>query len=90
MAQVISDVIDFHMSLAEAVGAPRYHHQALPDTIRYEPNGLLPATVERLRAMGHPISERTGFSGDIAAIGRTTGGWVGVADPRRGAGAAGY
>jgi gamma-glutamyltranspeptidase/glutathione hydrolase len=90
VAQVISDVIDFHMSLGQAVAAPRFHHQALPDTIRYEKNGLLPATVAKLQAMGHAISSRGGYSGDIDAIERTANGWVGVADPRRGSGAAGY
>jgi gamma-glutamyltranspeptidase/glutathione hydrolase len=90
VAQVISNVIDFHMSLAEAVAAPRYHHQALPDTIRYEKDGLLPATVTRLQEMGHPILARSGYSGDIDAIERTASGWVGVADPRRGSGAVGY
>jgi gamma-glutamyltranspeptidase/glutathione hydrolase len=90
VAQVISDVIDFHMSLGEAVAAPRFHHQALPDTIRYEKNGLLPATVAKLQAMGHAVSPRGGYSGDIDAIERTADGWVGVADPRRGSGATGY
>ncbi len=90
VAQVISNVIDFRMSLAEAVAAPRYHHQALPDTIRFEKNGLLPATVARLQEMGHAILTRSGYSGDIDAIQKTAAGWVGVADPRRGSGAAGY
>ncbi|MSR05943.1 MAG: gamma-glutamyltransferase [Gemmatimonadetes bacterium] len=92
VAQVISNVIDHHMPMAQAVAAPRIHHQALPDTIRFEPNGLLPATVDRLIAMGHAIKVRpgSGFSGDVAAIERTRAGWVGVADPRRGAGAVGY
>jgi gamma-glutamyltranspeptidase/glutathione hydrolase len=90
VAQVISNVIDFHMPLADAVAAPRVHHQALPDTIQFERDGLLPATVAKLQAMGHPIAPRGGFSGDIDAIERTATGWVGVADPRRGSGAAGY
>jgi gamma-glutamyltranspeptidase/glutathione hydrolase len=90
VAQVISNVIDFHMSLAEAVAAPRFHHQALPDTIRYEKGALLPATVEKLQAMGHAVSPRGGYSGDIDAIERTANGWIGVADPRRGSGASGY
>ncbi len=90
VAQVIMNVIDYHMPIARAVAAPRVHHQALPDTIRYEPDGLLPATVQQLESMGHAIKARTGFSGDIAAIERVAGGWVGVADPRRGAGAVGY
>jgi gamma-glutamyltranspeptidase/glutathione hydrolase len=90
VAEVISNVIDFHMPLTEAVAAPRFHHQALPDTIRFEKDGLLPATVAKLQAMGHPILARSGFSGDIDAIQRMANGWVGVADPRRGSGAAGY
>ena len=44
---------------------------------------------ERASAMGHALRMR-GYSGDIAAIERTAAGWVGVADPRRGGGAAGY
>ena len=90
VAQVISNVIDFGMPLAEAVAAPRYHHQALPDTVRFEKDGLLPATVQKLQEMGYAMGQRSGFSGDIDAIQRTAEGWVGVADPRRGSGAAGY
>src|SRR5213596_2086275 len=88
--QVIVDVVDFKMSLADAVAAPRIHHQALPDIIGYERNGLLPAVVDSLKAMGHEVRMRGGYSGDIAAIQRVGGRWVGVPDPRRGGGAAGW
>jgi gamma-glutamyltranspeptidase/glutathione hydrolase len=88
--QVISNVIDHDMTLAEAIAAPRVHHQALPDLIRFERGGLLPSTVAALRAMGHAVVERPGFSGDVAGIIRLEGRWVGVADPRSGGGAAGY
>src|SRR5690348_677424 len=87
--QVIANVLDFHMPLAESVDAPRVHQQALPDVVFYERNGLSPATVDALTAMGYTMRAR-GYSGDIAAIERTPNGWVGVADPRRGGGAAGY
>ena len=88
--QVIVNVLDQGMALADAVAAPRVHHQALPDVVYYEKNGLLPAVVDSLTAMGHAVHMRSGYSGDIAAIERTAAGWVGVADPRRGGGAAGY
>jgi len=88
--QVIVNVVDFKMSLADAVAAPRIHHQALPDIIGYERNGLLPAVVDSLKAMGHQVRMRNGYSGDIAAIQRVARGWVGVPDPRRGGGAAGW
>ncbi|MGH7531440.1 MAG: gamma-glutamyltransferase, partial [Gemmatimonadales bacterium] len=90
VAQVILNVIDQGLSLGEAVAAPRVHHQALPDTIRYEAGGLADSTVAALRAMGHGLSERRTPSGIVAAIRRTAGGWVGVADPRYAGGAAGY
>jgi gamma-glutamyltranspeptidase/glutathione hydrolase len=90
VAQVISNVIDHGMSLAEAIAAPRIHHQALPDRILYERGGLLPEVVARLRAMGHDIRERAGYSGEVAGIMRSATGWIGVADPRSGGAAVGY
>jgi gamma-glutamyltranspeptidase/glutathione hydrolase len=90
VTQVISNVIDHGMSLAEAIGAPRVHHQALPDTIRYERGGLTAAVAARLVAMGHALAERAGYSGEVAGIMRSGSGWTAVADPRSGGGSAGY
>src|SRR2546425_404171 len=86
--QVISNVIDQEMPLADAVAAPRLHHQALPDLIHVERAGFVPASLDSLEAMGHQVSA-WGFKTDVNAIMRTAAGWVGVADPRRGGGAAG-
>lgn len=86
---VISNVIDHHMSLPDAVAAPRMHHQALPDVIRIERNGFTPATLADLRARGHALQE-AGYSGDVEAIIRTDKGWEGVSDPRYGGGGAAY
>lgn len=90
VAQVILDVLDQGMTLAQAVAAPRIHHQALPDVIRYERGGLSDAAVAALRAMGHQVEMRRGTSGIVAAIHRTSAGWVGVADPRYDGGAVGW
>jgi gamma-glutamyltranspeptidase/glutathione hydrolase len=90
VAEVIINVVDFHMSLADAVAVNRIHEQALPDVLFYERGGLLPATVDQLKSMGYKVDERRGYQGDIAAIERRGNSWVGVADPRRGGGAAGY
>lgn len=90
VAQVILNVIDHKMSPEEAVAAPRIHHQAWPDQIFYEKGGLLPETLTALRWLGHNLEERSGYSGDIAAIEKRNGRWIGVADPRRGGGAAGF
>jgi gamma-glutamyltranspeptidase / glutathione hydrolase len=86
---VISNVIDHRMSLADAVTAPRLHHQALPDSLQVETDGFLPPTLDSLRARGHGISA-SGPWGDVEAIIRTSYGWQGVSDPRRGGGGAGY
>jgi gamma-glutamyltranspeptidase/glutathione hydrolase len=89
VSQVLLNVIDQKMSLADAVAAPRFHHQALPDIIRSEGGGLSDATIQALEAMGHAV-DRRGGSGTVAAIQKTAGGWVGVIDPRSAGGALGY
>ena len=86
---VITNVIDHHMTLAQAVEAPRLHHQALPDTISLERGGWIPAVLDSLRAMGHGVSEG-GYHALVMAIERDGTGWIGVADPRSGGNAAGY
>lgn len=86
---VISNVIDHHMTLPDAVAAPRMHHQGLPDEIRLERDGFQPGTVATLQRMGHTVNYR-GRWGDVEAIIRTATGWEGVSDPRLGGGGAGY
>jgi gamma-glutamyltranspeptidase/glutathione hydrolase len=87
---VISNVIDHRMPLPAAVSAPRLHHQALPDRIEIEPGGFTSATLDSLRALGYAIADDDGYWGDVEAIMRTSAGWQGVSDPRRGGGGAGY
>lgn len=86
---VISNVIDHGMPLAAAVAAPRTHHQALPDSLRVERDGFAPAVLDSLRARGHGV-RIGGRWGDVEAIQRVPGGWLGASDPRRGGGGAGY
>jgi len=90
VTQVILNVLDQRMSLADAIAAPRIHHQALPDETFFEHDGLSDATVQAVQAMGHKLQERRGHSGFVAGIQRTAGGWIGVADPRIAGGAIGY
>jgi gamma-glutamyltranspeptidase / glutathione hydrolase len=85
---VISNVIDHHMPLPDAISAPRMHHQGLPDSLEIERGAFPPATLDSLRARGHAIRVG-GYWGDVEAIIRTPGGWQGVSDPRRGGGGAG-
>jgi gamma-glutamyltranspeptidase / glutathione hydrolase len=87
--QVISDVIDQGMPLAEAIAAPRLHHQAQPDIVYVEREGFVQPSLDSLALMGHAVSP-WGYKTDVNALARTPAGWLGVADPRRGGGAAGY
>ncbi len=51
------NVLDFGMNAQEAVDAPRFNHQWLPDVIRFERYGLSADTVEALAARGHKVQE---------------------------------
>jgi len=79
--QVVLNVLEHRMTLADAMSAPRIHHQALPDSLRVEPNGLTPAVTDSLVAMGYSVFSGGGV-GQVNAIMRVRGGFEGVADPR--------
>jgi gamma-glutamyltranspeptidase/glutathione hydrolase len=55
--QVLLNVVDFGMNVQEAVDAPRFNHQWLPDAIKYERHGLSADTLEALAAKGHKLQE---------------------------------
>lgn len=87
--EVIVNAIDYHMALADAIRAPRVHHQALPDTLRVDNGGFAPAMLDSLRAMGYAVAQG-GASGTCTAVMRGPDGWVGAVDPRATGGAVGY
>lgn len=88
VAQIIMQLVDHNRALAEAVVAPRTHHQWLPDRVLTEPE-IGDATMERLKAMGHAFKvwERIGHANCIEVV-PTTGGLKAVADYSRDGGSA--
>jgi len=87
--QIILDVIDHQMNIAEAVAAPRIHHQWLPDQVDTE-QGLSTDTTRLLEARGHKIVVGRTF-GSANSIMVTPDGLAGAADTRqRGTLAEGY
>lgn len=81
IVQLIVDLVDFRMGLEEAVAAPRFHHQWLPDRIDVE-RGLLTRYLRGfLEERGHRIEEREPI-GEVHAIEMRPGCACGVADPR--------
>tara|TARA_R110000868_G_scaffold190862_1_gene434813 strand:- start:114763 stop:116727 length:1965 start_codon:yes stop_codon:yes gene_type:complete len=80
--QTIVNVIDHKMNLAEAIMAPRMHHQWWPDELRIE-KGFSPDTLDILRAKGHDIAVNSPI-GAVMAVKKVDGGYTGFADTRRG------
>ncbi|MFZ9030255.1 MAG: gamma-glutamyltransferase [Robiginitalea sp.] len=84
VTQTILNVYEFGLSMQQAVNAPRFHHQWLPDVITFEPEGFSDSLKSGLRKKGYHINEdRTPIIGKVDAIrvlkdGRLEGG----ADPR--------
>jgi len=79
--QVLSNVIDFHMDLADAVAAPRVHEQYMPDLLFTEPDALTPATVQSLQHMGYTLQTIPPF-GAAESISKAGSKLDGVNDPR--------
>lgn len=82
--QVITNLYDFNLPLAQAVAAPRFHHQLLPkDQITMEPYAPLPAQVQQqLQQKGYTLITQGWNLGDIQAIRSRDGKVEAVADPR--------
>ena len=55
--QTILNVYEFKMSMQEAVNAPRFHHQWLPDEITFEPNSFSSQLLEKLKTKGYKVNE---------------------------------
>lgn len=67
VAQVISNVIDHDMNIAEAVAAPRFHMQWLPDELRVEKDTLVKDVENALKTMGYDVQVKNPM-GDVNAI----------------------
>jgi len=63
----ILNVVDFGMNVQQAIDAPRFHHQWLPDRIQYERFGLSPDTVALLKAKGHELRD-VDSQGEVQAV----------------------
>ncbi len=80
--QAIINVIDFDMTMQEAVSAARFHHQWLPDKIQIERGGLDSVVIDQLSAMGHEFRVRGQYGKIDAILVLANGKLEGGADPR--------
>ena len=88
--QTILNVVDHNMDVKEAVCAPRFHSQWLPDIIQYEPNSLGKDLKKALQMKGHQMVERGGYIGEANGIMITEEGYFGGGDCRGETSAIGY
>ncbi|MBO1895191.1 MULTISPECIES: gamma-glutamyltransferase [unclassified Shewanella] len=87
--QMIMNVIDHNLNIAEATAAARMHHQWLPDFIWVE-HTLNRDTISLLEAKGHKVKVQESI-GSTQSIMMTEQGLFGASDPRRaGSAAIGY
>lgn len=80
--QIIVNVIDHGMNLAEATEAPRMHHQWYPDVLQLE-SGFSPDTIRLLRQRGHTIQDARYSMGSSQTVGFSGGVFRGASDSRR-------
>lgn len=95
VVQVITNLVDHHMTPAEAVAAKRFNHQWLPDAITHEPGFTSEAGMKELAAKGHELRMRklyptdpprwsgTQGSAETIVVDPVTGVRTGVPDSRR-------
>ncbi|BBM82922.1 gamma-glutamyltransferase [Candidatus Uabimicrobium amorphum] len=79
--QIILNVIDHDLNVAEASNMPRIHHQWYPDEIRTE-KGLSFDTLDLLRQKGHKVVQKS-VMGSTQSIMWDKGFFFGASDPRR-------
>lgn len=83
--QVLSNLLDFQMTLKDAVEAPRVH---IENGVLQVEAGYIPAEVDKLESLGYPVNRwasRSIYFGGAHSVSRTPEGrLVGAGDSRRG------
>ena len=90
VANILIGVVDFSLDIQEAVNAPRFHHQWLPDEILVE-DSLSPDTMSVLRSRGHKLTVSHFWGdGECIMVDPKTGERLGASDGRNNGKAVGY
>ncbi len=98
VANVLMGVVDYGMNIQEAVNAPRFHHQWMPDVVNVE-KWFSPDTLNLLQHMGYSVQVGLHYGTNVApywsdaeciAVDTETGERLGASDVRDGGKAVGY
>jgi gamma-glutamyltranspeptidase / glutathione hydrolase len=91
VANILIGVEDYGLDIQQAVSAPRFHEQWMPDRIAMERNRFSPDTIALLKEHGNAISFGLGGDGECIEIDLDSGRRLGASDPRNDTGkAVGY
>ncbi len=88
--QTILNVVDFGMGMQEAVNAPRFHHQWLPDEVALEKEAIAQPIRHSLSTTGYKLVDRNSIGRVDAILVLPDGSLSGGADPRGDDTAMGY
>lgn len=89
--QVVSNVVDYGMTMEQSVAAPRVHYQGLPNVVVTEPFALEPAVVQSLWEKGYRIVPIPSWGAAESILIDQQSTFHGANDPRKSAGeAVGY
>jgi gamma-glutamyltranspeptidase/glutathione hydrolase len=92
VVELVSNLVDFKMSLRDAVEYPRIHYDLNRNLVQAEPGALVNDVADKLKEMGYELDPKLRSQGDVNAIEIEEGtGWrLGSSDGRRGGTAKGY
>ena len=92
VANIVTDVVDYGLNIQQAVNAPRFHQQWMPDEIKVEPTGISPDTLGILEHMGHKVKMDRDYWGDAEciAVDEKSGELLGASDGRNHGKAVGF
>lgn len=88
--QSILNIIDFGMTIGEAIDSPRIHHQWLPDAIQFEKNSLDKKIINQLKNMGYEMKSVGSFGRVEGILFDEDGNMTGHSDRRGSGGVAVY
>ena len=80
--QMIVNIIDHGMGIADAANRPRFHHQWYPDIVMVE-SDFSPDTIKLLESRGHTIRKRATIYTSLQTVAFRDGLYRGASDPRR-------
>lgn len=82
VANVLIDAADYGLNIKQAVAAPRFHQQWMPDEIFMEPDRFSPDTLKALAAAGYHISFGDEGDAECIEVDPVNGERLGASDPR--------